>query len=94
MNFYSIVQTFEDDEFMLSVLPTKWTIRGGWTGEANSVEGQDVCFWPKNIAGHRLLEKTKKDPELAVEKAHLQEYRCKIKRTGFQTYNEVSFVCK
>ncbi|EDS39345.1 conserved hypothetical protein [Culex quinquefasciatus] len=88
MNFYSIVQTFEDDEFMLSVLPTKWTIRGGWTGEASSVEGQDVCFWPKNIAGHRLLEKTKKDPELAVEKAHLQEYRCKIKRTGFQTYNE------
>lgn len=84
-DFYSIVQTKENEETFLSILPSKWCVRNGSTNDDNF---RDLCYYPTNQAGHRLLEKAKKNPDLPVDVKVLRPFDCKIKRCGFSTYAE------
>ena len=92
---YSIVQcSFEEDDSYLCVLPSSWIVRKGWNNGApdkfTKLEGGDMCYWPAKAAGYRLLEKAKKNPNVGIDANLLLAYRCKIKRIGFKTYNDVS----
>lgn len=90
---YCIVQTYENGDHFLSVLPSKWVVKNGWKDVAstskNYQQGIDLCYWPKGVSGYRLLEKTKKDPTVKIDKTQLSTHRCKQKRSNFRTYSEV-----
>ncbi|XP_021696097.1 uncharacterized protein LOC110675428 [Aedes aegypti] len=90
-NNYSIVQTIENEEVLLSVLPSRWILKNGWKQEEQGdgqEDGCDLCFWPKGVSGYRLLEKAKKDPKIPADNIVLRTYRCKIKRNNFALYSE------
>lgn len=93
-NNYCIVQTSEQKDTFLSVLPSCWIIKNGWKfygtdASQTSGDGDDLCYWPKGVAGYRLLEKSKKDPNIKPDKKVLRPFRCKIKRNKFSSYSEV-----
>lgn len=69
----------------LSILPSKWCVRDGSVDDGLL---PDLCYYPINHAGHRLLEKAKKNPEITVDVKVLRPFACKIKRFGFSTYAE------
>lgn len=85
VNNYSVVQTDEEGEMLLSVLPSKWTTPDG------SGKSGDLGYWPINYKGYRLLEKAKANPEIPADIQLLKAIPCKIKRTGFAKYAEVRF---
>ncbi|XP_062550513.1 LOW QUALITY PROTEIN: uncharacterized protein LOC134215314 [Armigeres subalbatus] len=86
-NNYSIVQTIENDDILLSVLPSLWVKKNGWKTEAMG-RCYDLCYWPQGVSGYRLLEKAKKDPKIPVDTKVLSAYRCKIKRNNFASFNK------
>lgn len=93
-NNYSIVQTFENNDVFLSVLPSRWVLKNGWKSFGSDdpdvkVCGNDLCYWPTGVLGYRLLEKAKKDPKIKPDTKVLRGFCCKIKRNKFQSYSEV-----
>ncbi|XP_058811161.1 uncharacterized protein LOC131676049 [Topomyia yanbarensis] len=86
-NNYAIVQTTENDDVLLSVVPSRWVLKNGWSKDLPGL-GTDLCYWPKGVAGYRLLEKAKKDPQIPPDVNVLSAYRCKIKRNNFASYAE------
>ncbi|XP_055522690.1 uncharacterized protein LOC129716857 isoform X3 [Wyeomyia smithii] len=93
-NNYSIIQTLEHKDTVLSVLPSLWIIKNGWKSyetddsDSSSIDGDDLCYWPKGISGYRLLEKSKKDPNVNPDIKMLRPLRCTIKRNKFENYSE------
>lgn len=92
---YTIVEIIEGAETHLYSLPSKWVHRNGWNRDGKSDESAqsekdtDLCYWPRNAAGYRLLERGKEDPSIEVNRDCLIEYRCKIAKSGFTTFEEV-----
>lgn len=94
-NNYSVVQSsFDEEETYLCVLPSSWVVKNGWNkgipDKLTLLEGADMCYWPVKAAGYRLLEKAKKIPSIRIDRTLLSAFRCKIKRSDFHTYNDVS----
>ncbi|XP_058827793.1 uncharacterized protein LOC131687715 [Topomyia yanbarensis] len=92
-NNYSVVQcSFDEEESYLCVLPSSWVVEKGWNkgvrDKLTALDGGDICYWPAKAAGYRLLEKAKKTTNISIDKKLLIPYRCKIKRIGFETYND------
>ncbi|XP_029725552.1 uncharacterized protein LOC109426674 isoform X1 [Aedes albopictus] len=91
---YTIVDIIEGAETHLYSLPSKWVHRNGWNRDGKSDESAqsekdtDLCYWPRNAAGYRLLERGKEDPSIEVNRDCLIEYRCKIAKSGFTTFEE------
>ncbi|XP_055591668.1 uncharacterized protein LOC129743615 [Uranotaenia lowii] len=83
---YSIVEISEEGRSLLSVLPSRWVIRGGWRLGDKSTN--DLCYWPKGAFGLRLLEDAKLDPTVGVDLNCLQPKQCTIKTTGMSTFEE------
>ncbi|XP_058827098.1 uncharacterized protein LOC131687073 [Topomyia yanbarensis] len=91
-NFTIVQSSFDDDETYLCTLPSTWVIRKGWNNgipdKLSVIDGSDLCYWPKKASGYRLLEKAKKHPAIEIDDNLLAANRCKIKRSGFETYSE------
>lgn len=94
-NKYSVVQcSFDEEETYLCVLPSNWVTKNGWNkgipDKLTASDGGDLCYWPVKAAGYRLLEKAKKNPTVGIDRTSLAAFRCKIKRSGIDTYKNVS----
>ncbi|XP_021697162.1 uncharacterized protein LOC5571835 isoform X2 [Aedes aegypti] len=90
---YTIVEIIEGAEANLYTLPSKWVHKNGWNRDGpdvlrKSAGGTDLCYWPSNAAGYRLLERAKEDPSISVVRDCSNACRCKIMKANLRTFEE------
>lgn len=95
--FYVIVQTLEPNGTVkLFTVPERWTKRRIFTSDVDSkLKGDDQLLWPPKNAKKSELEKydlALRDTSKTVDLSSFTEHRCKIKRMGFKTYDEVNIL--